>query len=336
VRARVAVATALGLWANLVTSGEGVGRCDSPRPRVHVQIDGCGAGEDAEIQRILGIELRAELGEAVPGAASDTTNVQVVCGETTELRVADPITGKSLVRKIDLTGSAPRARARLIALAASELVSTSWTELELTPRPAVPPAGPPPSLAAVGAAREVVVTRSPSLAPRSFRILAVFAGFVRTEGGGPLLGGGVRVGLGDSARPLGFGLDLLAQHSSDDSTALGSVSIESLSTAPVLLYHRSVGTRATLFGGAGARVGLARLTGVPANLATVQASTRAGPWLGPMIELGLGVTPAAHVRLEVAVELGDALAAVTGKVESASVGIQGPWLGLVLGAGVVP
>ena len=51
-----------------------------------------------------------------------------------------PITGKTLSRSLDL-GEARNARTRLLALAISELIWVSWTELETNPEPAVLPAG---------------------------------------------------------------------------------------------------------------------------------------------------------------------------------------------------
>ena len=64
----------------------------------------------------------------------------------------------SLDRTIDLK-EAPRARARLLALAIVELISASWTELETNPDPVVPPAGvraaPEARRAALGAVRRL-------------------------------------------------------------------------------------------------------------------------------------------------------------------------------------
>jgi outer membrane protein with beta-barrel domain len=310
---------------------------DTPRPRVLAEVEGCGEARGDEIKRILGIELRAELLGAKPGQSSDTTVVHIVCSDSViELRVEDPITGKSLARTIDLGASAPRGSARLVALAASELVSASWTEIEANPRPTVPPAGTPPPAAAVEAAREVVVERTPALATRSLRIMGVLGTQFALAGGGVGLGGGVRVGLGDAAHPLGFEVDLRAQHSSDATPPLGSVAIDSLSSAATLLYYLGLTRAASLYGGAGLRVGAARLTGDPGDPATVQAGTSEAPWLGPEVRLGLGLALTKHLRADVEVELGDVLLDATGKVLESNVGVRGSWLGLELGVGVVP
>ena len=52
-----------------------------------------------------------------------------------ELRVQDPLSRKIVTRHINVGAAAPNARARLIAIATSELVLASWSELETNPDP---------------------------------------------------------------------------------------------------------------------------------------------------------------------------------------------------------
>src|SRR5439155_8563961 len=83
---------------------------------VALEIDPCVRVDRAQVRRVVTVEL----GDAPTDASAagvDRTRVAVSCiGELVELRVDDPITGKSLERTIDLA-EAPRASPRLLALA---------------------------------------------------------------------------------------------------------------------------------------------------------------------------------------------------------------------------
>jgi hypothetical protein len=307
---------------------------DGAHPAVRLEVEGCGDAPSSEIRRIVGIELRATLDADDATPAADTTHVRVTCAERlAELTVDDAITGKSLSRSIDIEAASPNSRARLIALAVAELVSASWTELE-TP-PTVPPAGPRPSPAAVGAAREAVHAKVPRLAPRSFRV--VVAGSVRAVLGETVLyGANARAAYGDAEHPIGYRLDLGIEHGTE-STALGSVGIDSAGAAAALLFHAALpGVFASGHAGAGARYGYAWLAGQPAN-ASVRGETVTGSWLGPLATAGLTLAPGRTFRADLDLEAGYALLAVTGHVTGAAdAGIRGAWLGALLGVGLVP
>src|SRR5262249_57015189 len=107
-------------------------------------VDPCVDAPAGQVRRLLAIDLGALLVDPeIPVAGA--TRASVGCdGTLTLLRVDDPVTGKSLTREVDIASSPPNARARLVALAVSELISASWTELATNPTPAVSPAGTPP------------------------------------------------------------------------------------------------------------------------------------------------------------------------------------------------
>ncbi|MGC4092848.1 MAG: hypothetical protein QM756_34185 [Polyangiaceae bacterium] len=76
----------------------------------------------------------------------EPTWVVVQCnGSKVVVEVHDPLSRKIVQRRFDFGPAASRARGRLVALAAAELVLASWAELAVLPAPRVEPEGPPPS-----------------------------------------------------------------------------------------------------------------------------------------------------------------------------------------------
>ncbi len=89
------------------------------------------------MRRITTVELDARL---VDEGETDTTRVEASCaGSLVLIEATDPITGKSLSRLVNLAAEMEAARPRLLAIAITELVSASWTELASNPKPTVPP-----------------------------------------------------------------------------------------------------------------------------------------------------------------------------------------------------
>jgi hypothetical protein len=78
------------------------------------------------------------------------------------MRVDDPLSKKTVTRGFDTGPLDRRARARWIALAASELVLSSWAELETNPTPKIEPEGPPAPAPARRAAQAAVRRRLPA------------------------------------------------------------------------------------------------------------------------------------------------------------------------------
>ncbi|MBN1610852.1 MAG: hypothetical protein JW940_29745 [Polyangiaceae bacterium] len=109
-------------------------------PPVKLTLLGCKSLAQGEVGRILEAELGARINT---GDRPETTEVEVEClGVRIVLRVRDPITRKGVSRQISLEKQQPEAHTRLVALAATELVLASWSELEFNPRPRVEPEGP--------------------------------------------------------------------------------------------------------------------------------------------------------------------------------------------------
>ncbi len=131
-------------------------------PPLRLSLHSCEHLIDGEVERILLLELgskRAEEGSVL------VTEVMIECGPTRSIiTVEDAITRKVLRRAIpaDPTGE---GQARLLALAASELLLASWAELDINPHPLVEPEGLVPSAELVSNAREALRARH-SAAPR--------------------------------------------------------------------------------------------------------------------------------------------------------------------------
>jgi hypothetical protein len=75
------------------------------------------------------------------------------------MTVRDPLSRKAVRRTFDSTTFGERGEARLVALAASELVFASWAELDKNPEPAVTGEGPPARAETLATARAVVRAR---------------------------------------------------------------------------------------------------------------------------------------------------------------------------------
>jgi len=316
----------------LALASAGRGAADEPRHSlVQLQIDACVEVSQADARRFLAIELGALLNDA--GAAGDTTRASANCaGALVTLRVDDPITGKSLARSIDLRTTPPRARARLLALAVSELISASWTELESNPQPSIPPVERVSSPESRKSALLAVEKRA-SRHALGLRVLALFGGQLFFTRAGLLLGGGVRVGQ-DRVRGFGWSADLLAHHGST-TTSLGLVAVDTVSVGPTAIFHRNWSKVALRVGG-GVRGGAVRLDGMP-NAPQVRGTSAWSGWLGPMVGAATTVTVARHLAFELSVEGGYVAVPFGGLVSGArEVEIDGPWIGFQLGLGFFP
>lgn len=311
---------------------------ERPQVQVRLVIDPCVEAEGAEVRRLFAIEFDAQLeGEPVPAG---TARVGVACTASpaggVELRVDDPITGKALARTIDLSAAPPNARPRLLALALAELLFTSWTELEVTPRPAVPPAGPPPPPQARQAARLLVRHRMPpALRPLAgVRLLGLAACQGFFSGAGVLWGGGLRVG-GDHRYHLGWAADLLSHHGENGNT-LGALSTDTLSIGAVLSLHREF-RRLAVRAGAGVRAGATRLGGQPQDPQQAAGGALWGAFAGPLAALSATLALPHRLALELSLEGGYEAYPVGGRVAGKRViAVEGPFLGLQLGIGMFP
>lgn len=317
----------------------------SQRPGVQVQLDPCLAVDRNQVERLLLIELPAQL--VPPGPAPPATvQARASCTELgVELRVDDPITGKSLRRTIDLTRAAEAIRPRLLALALAELTFTSWTELLIRLRPEAPtpapevPAGNPEQVpeATLQAARQAVREKLPATSPGLYAAgvgsaLALFAGT------GVLFGGGVTLGY-DHTHHLGWSFDMLVHHGTTTSE-IGSLAADVMSAGVALLFHGRVVQRRTysfdLRAGGGVRGGAVRLAGFPnPGSTTEQGATVWGPYAGPLVTLSGRLNLPHRLTAELSVEGGYVAVPVGGRVDGTRVfAVEGPWLGIQIGLGV--
>lgn len=289
---------------------------------VQVQVEACPGIDAAEVERITGIEL----GSAPP--TPEPVRARVSCSSTTEVRVDDPVTKKSLVREIDLAPLAPKAKARTLALAIAELISASWSELLLNPEPKVEAVGektPPEVLESV---RESL----PEEAPRgTLRLEAYGAG--RGLFSTPALqwGGGLRV-LWAPRERLGGLFDLSGEHA-ETRDAAGRLSMDtaSLSASLALLFAPAESLR--LHAALGGRLGLGRVIGTPVDAEATRGGTLTGGFGGPQLSLGAALV-LGHFVVSLGLEAGWALLKLRGTVDGArGLGLDGAWASAQLGAG---
>jgi hypothetical protein len=136
----------LACWWGLVT-----GRCQCAQahehPPVALRVDACVPVHVQQVRQLLALELQSELvdepsGPEVArafvscpasvssgeGLAGKEAGSDELAGQQTDLRVDDPVTGRSLVRSVDLQHADPEVRARLLSLALSELLFACWAE----------------------------------------------------------------------------------------------------------------------------------------------------------------------------------------------------------------
>jgi hypothetical protein len=194
---------------------------DEP-PLVMLELSHCDELEETEVRRIVAAELGAR---AANIAGQDVTQITVRCeGTRVAIHVEDPLSRKAVQRSFDIGLSDPRARARLVAIAATELVLASWVELETNRHPHVEPTGAEASPAAKKAAREIAKdllteayepkirnwyeTETPK--NRMLRLVPLFSARSFFDYKGTLWGGGVRIGE-ERFRFLSWAADVLLE-----------------------------------------------------------------------------------------------------------------------------
>lgn len=315
-------------------------------PEISLEIARCPALQHDEVLRLAALELDARV---VPSSSlsppSRVTQIRIACdGPAIETTVVDPITGKQLARTMDLPSQGSALAARSVALAAAELVITSWMELTMSPV-AGPVAVQPPAPAEEVELRRAAQDRALRRAGRdggSARalVLAQAAGpFSRV---GLAWGGGLRLGWtfarrwvdrGETTGRPGIDLELAETRADVDAGSdAGTVRASTWSAALRATFTLRRG-HTSLDLGAGGRFGLARLSGTPADASRTRGGTLAGTWAGPIAYAGVGVR-AAHVVVEAGVEAGQVLRSVDGQIDGgAPVSIAGRWLAGTLAVG---
>ncbi len=295
----VVLATSSATWADDGASG------------VTLEIAPCVRADAAAVRKYFELELGSERTRAADGA-----HIEIDCaGELIELRVNDPLTGKSLSRRID--PGPPAGRNRLIALAVLELMVASWSELETTPRHAVEPADTTPDPAAESSARAVIRHRIPR--EHAGTQISAVTGVAM---GAPAVGVGVRAIRAGST--LGVGVDVVVRRQVRQ-VNLGRITETELGGAVMgLAYYRR--GHAWVRGAAGARLGYASAEGLTTDPGVV-AGEVSGVAGGPLVGAAAGLLAKGGLTAGLALEAGYHLLAVKGRVGGqVRAGAKGSWV----------
>jgi hypothetical protein len=302
---------------------------------IKLELHHCGQLSQAEVERIFAADLGVSLSELEP---REGVSVQVACnGSTIALRVDDRISRKHSERTIELQAENPKARSRLVAIAAAELVLASWAELAVNPDPEVEPEGIPVQASTKLAVRRLVterIDRPRPARPRAdeeergvARMLALASTRQIFNAEGQLWGFGVRGGY-DQTRLVSWAADALFEAGTvRPGTADLHLSVATASAA-VFFHHRW----GVLTGrvGAGLRAGLT----VSSTGEEESGHATASPWGWPLGALSVSVFPIGPLVLDLQGEAGYAVLPVAGTGGGAGAAIRGMWLGLQLGAGI--
>jgi len=285
---------------------------------------------EKRVRELMQLELSAQV--AAPAASERSAALVAVSCSADEVRivVSDSTTSKVVSRTFTLTERERDVRARAVALAAAELVITSFLELVL----ANPPDHPQPAPAWVTENRRAatsIARERTRLGPR-VDALFPFAAFGGTFHAHPAAwGGGLRLSLTWGAGRFGVDSDL-SMTLENVRTSLGDVRTNtwSLGLRPALRFERG---RWLGSAGLGVRVGLARIGGASADPSAIRSHVVAGTWVGPLAHVNLGIA-FAHLKLRLGVEGGIASRTAWGTVDgSAQAGVRGPWFLTTLGLG---
>lgn len=323
VRARaLAIVVSLSLFGSLA-------QAQDERAPVSLSLAACPGFSPERVRSIVA----AELGALLVGDAADpgeTTAVTVTCdAEMVTLHVVDPVTGKTLERRIAQSSLHPVARERFLALAIVELVAASWIELAVTPEPAVEPADRTASETTREQAREAATVAT---APPEGTVRVSLLGAISLVGS-PLrgsFGGGARVDH-EPDPLLGWSLALWGEHA-EASTALGGIAIDQLGGQLEGTLRARLGI-ATIQGAVGARGTVVLFSGDP-GASDVTARSFVAPALGPHGALRLWLEPAPPFYLMLGATFTWTLLAAHALVDGArAVSVDGPALIGELGLG---
>lgn len=279
---------------------------------VSVTMNGCAFSAD-EVRRLTELELIRGPARPLP--------VSLSCDERSlVVTVDDPVTGKTLSRAFPRAEVPTRGAERYAAIAISELVEASWSELLLpTPEVATPVVSSEERSAAVEA-----------LPTRRLRLSALGSARGYFSSGVVQWGGGARVEV-QLVGPLELAADVLVESGRARVTG-GSVSADDVTAAVFAALRLELG-RVGLLGGLGGRVAGARLIGFPDDPAAFEGRTVAGVIAGPGALAAVSVSVGAVV-FTLAVEGGALLRGMEGRSDGTRVtGLWGGWLSGTVGIG---
>jgi len=297
---------------------------------VGLELRDCPNLSEQRVRELMELELSTQV---VPARAPErlAALVSVTCaGNEVLIRVTDATTEKLVSRTFTLAESEPDVRARAVALAAAELVVTSWAELMLAkpPQQAAPPA---PWVNDNRRAARAVVQRRVERGVYVDALLALGAAGGTFDARLGAWGGGLRLSLACPEPRLGVDGDVSATLENEP-TSLGSVRTNtwSLSLRPALRLDRG---RWLANAGLGVRIGLARVEGSAADPNTSRGHVTAGTWGGPLVHVNLGLR-LDHFVSRLGAEAGLALRGLSGTVDGREQsGVRGPWVLITLGVG---
>jgi hypothetical protein len=284
---------------------------------VETQVDACVPLNRQKFEYLLNIELGTE----PSGANSDhAVRVTLSCpGNLILITVEDAVTQKVVTRLVDLSAVDRSARARLMALTASELVLASWMEVRMEPKPVIPPAGPPPKAAVVARVTEVVEPQVKRVAPLRLGASANVSTFLSSVA--PIFGLALHL-----TQPLSsswaWNVSLQGgrgqlQGALGDGARTVSVTTTTAALAWSLRYTRRVGP-VDLWAGVAGLFGLAYLTGSTPPSSTLVATPAYAPWAGPALQLAAAVPVSSQVRLLLQLDAGLLVLGVVARVRAAT------------------
>jgi hypothetical protein len=310
----------------------------SDAPTVHVELEGCQELPAREVQRVVQAELGAH---ADVDAAAVSAYIRIRC-ETSglELQVRDALSRKVLTRRIDLSALDPPARARLLAIAAAELVIASWAELELSSTLRVAPEGRPPHPDVARAARLIVRRHRAEAREREtsrsrrdedptvtrMLVAASMRRFLQLDGA--IWGGGIRFAQ-DLPNHLSWMADGLFE-TGEVGQALGTFRTTTATVGGAVLLHQRW-SQSVLRLGAGLRLGVVRTAGLDGE---ASRATSFVPWGWPAAVTSLSVWPSDSLVLELHGEASYAKLPVSAGARGDDPAVRGIWCSIQAAAGV--
>jgi hypothetical protein len=304
---------------------------------LRLDLDACTNVDPGIVVRVVTLEL----GEAPKETEHNgsITQASVVCrGHAIVVNIDDPVTGKKSSRTLDLNGQEQAIRSRLLGLAISEAVLSSWIELEIAPTPAVPSPSATASTAVRREVERITSQRLKAVLGPPVPHLQLAAGPTRRWFGSGATATGVSlVGNGWLGRhpSLGMGLAMDMTNAEQNVAGIGSGSAFGFSLAPRLAVRTSF-NRASVIAEAGWRVGLVRLVGEPYDTLRAGRSSYAA-WTGPMFGGALDMRVWSKLFLRASLEGGRVVNSARGTIgEDRVFALDGSWVQAAFSLGVNP
>jgi hypothetical protein len=289
-----------------------------------VDVSDCTGVSAEALRRQATIELGAPLADE---ATPDVTRVTATCDQgLVVLTVDDPLTGKTLSRRLELDIDPPSARVRLLALAAVELVVASWIELEATT-----PLSRPIDAVAPQTARDdavAILRRTHRVAPPPDWALFLL-GTVRF-GSSPVMFGGAVGARRRLPAPWILAIDVMVERG-NERASFGDVDVTLASAAT------RFGAAFNLWGleleaSGGARLGAAHVRGTASadTPVPVEGKSFTALWGGPMVTFAARAG-GENAAIGLGTEIGWAAFGVEGQVAgTAEARLSGPWVAVSL------